>query len=98
MSSPHFHAGSAPDPPPPFQEGLILREPPLGVAVLFPGGGFTAFPEGAGQDDLQREAWLAAMLPRLRLPSACVSEPALLPAAWGRLGFKGGRVSHGPAA
>lgn len=77
--------------------GLILQELPLGLAALFPGGGFMVFPEGAGRDDPQQAAWLAVMLPWLRLPQACVSEPAPLPVAWGWLGFKGGRVSHGPA-
>lgn len=42
-----------------------------------------AFPEGAGRDDPQREAWLTAELPRLWLLSACVSELAQLPEAWG---------------
>lgn len=57
-----------------------------------------AFPKGAGRDDPQREAWLSTMLLWLRLPRACVSELALLPVAQGQLGFKGGCVSHGPAA
>lgn len=57
-----------------------------------------AFPKGAGRDDLQWEAWLTAMLPRLWLLRACVSELAQLPEAWGRPHFKGGSVSHGPAA
>lgn len=76
----------------------MLQEPPLGLAALFLGGRFMAFPEGAGRDDPQQEAWLAAMLPQLWLLSVCVSEPAPLPTAWGWLGFKGCCVSHGPAA
>lgn len=76
----------------------MLQEPPLGLAALSLGGRFMAFPKGAGRDDPQQEAWLAAMLPQLWLLSACVSKPAPLPTAWGWLGFKGSQVSHGLAA
>ena len=73
---------------PPLQEGLILWKPALGLAALFPGGGFTAFPDGAGRADPQREAWLAAMLPWLQLPSTRVVEPAPLPAGVGMVGLQ----------
>lgn len=60
-SFPRWSEGSVPNSP--LQESLIL-----GLAALFPGGGFMAFPEGAGRDDPQWEAWFTAMLPRLWLP------------------------------
>lgn len=66
----------------------MLQEPPLGLAALSLGGRFMAFPKGAGRDDPQQEAWLAAMLPQLWLLSACVSKPAPLPTGMGMVGLQ----------